>query len=62
MRKACKRLLRRYYRQFDVLSGRKYRDWSENLKKKEFNYFYLPLGKAHRTKAAKRNMEDFILY
>ena len=62
MSKACTRLLRRYYRQFDVLSARKYRDWSENLKKKEFNYFYLPLGKAHRTKAAKSIMEDFILY
>ena len=55
MSKACTRLLRRYYRQFDILSGRK-------SEKKEFNYFYLPLGKAHRTKAAKINKEDVILY
>ena len=39
MSKACTRLLRRYYRQFDVLSARKYRDWSENLKKKSLTTF-----------------------
>ena len=39
MSKACTRLLRRYYRQFDVLSGRKYRDWSENLKKSSLATF-----------------------
>ena len=39
MGKACTRLLRRYYRQFDVLSGRKYRDWSENLKKRSLTTF-----------------------